>query len=99
MKKLYSISLLPGDGIGHEISLEAKKILNWVDTNTDLNLECVEDLVGGISIDTYGTPLCDKTLERIKKSDAIILGAVGGLKWEKLPFFLIFWELHKDNGS
>ena len=86
MKKLYSISLLPGDGIGHEISLEAKKILNWVDTNTDLNLECVEDLVGGISIDTYGTPLCDKTLERIKKSDAIILGAVGGLKWEKLPF-------------
>tara|TARA_Y100001954_G_scaffold164801_1_gene174871 strand:- start:803 stop:1909 length:1107 start_codon:yes stop_codon:yes gene_type:complete len=86
MKKLYSISLLPGDGIGNEISLEAKKILNWVDTNTDLNLECVEDLVGGISIDTYGTPLCDKTLERIKKSDAIILGAVGGLKWEKLPF-------------
>ncbi|MBC11238.1 MAG: 3-isopropylmalate dehydrogenase [Rickettsiales bacterium] len=86
MKKLYSISLLPGDGIGHEISLEAKKILNWVDTNTDLNLECVEDLVGGISIDTYGTPLCDKTLERIKRSDAIILGAVGGLKWEKLPF-------------
>jgi len=86
MKKLYSISLLPGDGIGHEISLEAKKILNWVDTNTDLNLECVEDLVGGISIDTHGTPLCDKTLERIKKSDAIILGAVGGLKWEKLPF-------------
>ena len=86
MKKLYSISLLPGDGIGHEISLEAKKILNWVDTNTDLNLECVEDLVGGISIDTYGTPLCDNTLERIKKSDAIILGAVGGLKWEKLPF-------------
>ena len=86
MKKLYSISLLPGDGIGNEISLEAKKILNWVDTNTDLNLECVEDLVGGISIDTYGTPLCDKTLERIKRSDAIILGAVGGLKWEKLPF-------------
>ena len=86
MKKLFSISLLPGDGIGNEISLEAKKILNWVDTNTDLNLECVEDLVGGISIDTYGTPLCDKTLERIKRSDAIILGAVGGLKWEKLPF-------------
>ena len=86
MKKVYSISLLPGDGIGNEISLEAKKILNWVDTNTDLNLECVEDLVGGISIDTYGTPLCDKTLERIKRSDAIILGAVGGLKWEKLPF-------------
>ena len=86
MQKLYSISLLPGDGIGNEISLEAKKILNWVDTNTDLNLECVEGLVGGISIDTHGTPLCDKTLERIKKSDAIILGAVGGLKWEKLPF-------------
>ena len=88
MKKKFSISLLPGDGIGQEISIEAKKILNWIDQNTEFELDCFEELVGGASIDKYQTPLHDKTLEKIKKSDAIILGAVGGPKWEKLPFDL-----------
>ena len=93
MKKKISISLLPGDGIGQEITLEAKKILNWADQNTDLDLDCFEELVGGASIDKHQTPLNDKTLEKIKKSDAIILGAVGGPKWEKLPF-----ELRPERG-
>ena len=93
MKKKFSISLLPGDGIGQEITIEAKKILSWVDQNTDLDLDCFEELVGGASIDKHQTPLHDKTLEKIKKSDAIILGAVGGPKWEKLPF-----ELRPERG-
>ena len=93
MKKKFSISLLPGDGIGQEIIIEAKKILNWVDQNTDLDLDCFEELVGGASIDKHQTPLHDETLEKIKKSDAIILGAVGGPKWEKLPF-----ELRPERG-
>ena len=83
MKKNLSISLLPGDGIGQEISIEAKKILNWIDQNTELELDCFEELVGGASIDKHQTPLHDKTLEKIRRSDAIILGAVGGPKWEK----------------
>ena len=72
MKKKFSISLLPGDGIGHEISIEAKKILNWIDQNTELELDCFEELVGGASIDKYQTPLHDKTLEKIKESDMLI---------------------------
>ena len=52
MKKKFSISLLPGDGIGQEISIEAKKILNWADQNTDLDLDCFEELVGGASLDS-----------------------------------------------
>ena len=63
MKKKLSISLLPGDGIGQEISIEAKKILNWIDQNTELELDCFEELVGGASIDKHQTPLHDKTLE------------------------------------
>ena len=86
MKKKYNISLLPGDGIGQEISLEAKKIINFFSQKKNLNIELNEELVGGASIDKYGSPLSEETLSRIKKSDAIILGAVGGPKWEKLDF-------------
>ena len=86
MKKKYIISLLPGDGIGQEISKEALKIINWLSKNTDLKFEINEELVGGSSIDQFGSPLTDKTIQKIKKSDAIILGAVGGPKWEKLSF-------------
>ncbi len=86
MKKKVTISLLPGDGIGKEISIEAKKILNWVNKNTSIDIECTEHLVGGASIDKNGIPLSNETLDKIKHSDAIILGAVGGPKWEGLTF-------------
>lgn len=86
MEKKYNISLLPGDGIGQEISLEAKKIIDFFSQKKKLNIELNEELVGGASIDKYGSPLSEETLSRIKKSDAIILGAVGGPKWEKLDF-------------
>ncbi len=86
MKKKIHIALLPGDGIGKEISIEARKILNWINENTNINIECNEYLVGGASIDKYGLPLTDETLTKIKQSDAIILGAVGGPKWENLAF-------------
>ena len=86
MKNKFNIILLPGDGIGQEISSQAKKILNWIDSKTKINLEVSEDLIGGASYDKYQTPLEDKTLANLKKADAIILGAVGGPKWENLPF-------------
>ncbi len=86
MKKKLKISLLPGDGIGQEISIEAKKVLTWLVKKIDLDIELNEELVGGASIDTLGTPLSNETLDRISKSDAIILGAVGGPKWESLDF-------------
>ena len=64
------ISLLPGDGIGKEISVEAKKILNWINENTDIDLEYEEYLVGGASIDENGLPLTNETLKKIKKSES-----------------------------
>ena len=86
MKTNISIALLPGDGIGQEIADECKKIFNWLNNKTNLNIEIIEDLVGGESIDKNDTPLSEKTLEKIAETDAILLGAVGGPKWEKLPF-------------
>jgi 3-isopropylmalate dehydrogenase len=78
--------LLPGDGIGKEISLEAKKVFTWLTKKLKMEIDLYEDLVGGAAIDAYGTPLSDQTLNKIKKTDAIILGAVGGPKWENLDF-------------
>ena len=92
MKKKLSISLLPGDGIGQEISIEAKKILNWIDQNTELELDCFEELVGGASIDKHQTPLHDKTLEK-KKDPMQYSWCRRGPKWEKLPF-----ELRPERG-
>ena len=80
MKTNISIALLPGDGIGQEISNESKKIFNWLNNKTNLNIEIIEDLVGGESIDKNDTPLSEKTLEKIAETDAILLGAVGGPK-------------------
>ena len=82
----YNISILPGDGIGEEIAKEARKIIDWISNNATFNINLVEEYVGGASIDKYGTPLSDETLKNIKQSDAILLGAVGGPKWEKMDF-------------
>ena len=86
MNKDLKISALPGDGIGVEIYLEAKKILNWIDNESKYSLNISEMSVGGDSIDKYGEPLTNKTLQKLLVSDAILLGAVGGPKWEKLSF-------------
>ena len=86
MKKSIKISLLPGDGIGTEISKQAVKLIKSISNKNDLDITLNEELVGGASIDKFSTPLTDETLEKIKKSDAIILGAVGGPKWEGLDF-------------
>ena len=86
MSKSIKISALPGDGIGIEIYKEAEKILNWFDNVSEYSIDVSEMPVGGASIDKHGSPLTDKTLEKIMDSDAILLGAVGGPRWEKLPF-------------
>ncbi len=80
------ILLLPGDGIGHEISKEAEKFFNWLDQNTNFTFEISKELIGGASIDKFGEPLTDKVMKLAHDSDAILLGAVGGPKWEKLEF-------------
>lgn len=79
-----NILLLPGDGIGPEIVAEACKVLNAVDAGFDLGLSFSEDCIGGSAIDHYGVPLHDSTLERARSADAILMGAVGGPRWDEL---------------
>ncbi|MDW2798416.1 3-isopropylmalate dehydrogenase [Clostridium boliviensis] len=74
----YNIAVIPGDGIGPEIIGEARKILDKVGALYHHQFTYTEVLMGGISIDTYGVPLTDEALETAKKSDSVLLGAVGG---------------------
>ena len=78
------IAVLPGDGIGPEIVAEAVKVIECLRRDYDFNVEMEEGLVGGAAIDATGGPLPEETLELCKASDAILLGAVGGYKWESL---------------
>ena len=74
----FHIAVIPGDGIGPEIVTQAKKVLDKVGEVYGHTFEYEELLMGGCSIDAYGEPLTDETLERAKKSDSVLLGAVGG---------------------
>ncbi len=79
-----SVLLLPGDGIGPEIVTEAEKVLRKVNEKFDLGLQFETALVGGAAIDETGVPLPDDTLSKARAADAILLGAVGGPKWDGL---------------
>lgn len=78
------ILVLPGDGIGPEIMAEAVKVLRLANEKFDLNVELSFDELGGAAVDKYGVPLADETLERARAADAVLLGAVGGPKWDKI---------------
>ena len=86
MTKIMNILLLPGDGVGPEVCNEATKIINAVANSFNLDILIDEDLIGGISIDKYKTPITDEVISKAKFSDAIILGGVGGPKWDNLEF-------------
>jgi 3-isopropylmalate dehydrogenase len=78
------ILILPGDGIGHEIVAEAVKVLTTLKQDFGLAVEMSHALVGGDAYDKTGSPLPQETLDQAKQADAILLGAVGGPKWEPL---------------
>ncbi len=78
------IAVLPGDGIGPEIVAEAVKVIECLRREYELDVEMEEALVGGAAIDATGGPLPEATLTLAKNADAILLGAVGGYKWESL---------------
>ncbi len=78
----YRICLLPGDGIGPEIIAEGVKVLDAVGAKFDTSFEYTEALLGGIAIDETGTALPDDTLRAAESSDAVLLAAVGGPKWD-----------------
>ncbi len=87
------ILILPGDGIGPEIVTEAVKVLASLRDLFGVDVEMDEALVGGEAIDAAGHPLPDATLSAAREADAVLLGAVGGPKWEALPI-----ELRPEKG-
>jgi len=83
--KKYNITILPGDGIGPEIMKVATAALEVAGKKNDIEFGFTEALVGGAAIDAHGVPLPDETLEICKSSDAVLLAAIGGYKWDTLP--------------
>ena len=81
-----SILILAGDGIGPEVMAEVKKIISWFGAKRDIAFDVSEDLVGGSAYDAHGTPLTDETMARAQAADAVLLGAVGGPKYDNLDF-------------
>ncbi len=85
MKKSCKIAILPGDGIGPEIMEAALEVLKAIEKKYDVSFEFKEGLIGGAAIDATGEPLPEETLKIAKESDAVLLAAVGGEKWDNLP--------------
>lgn len=81
----YRIAVIPGDGVGPEVVAQAMRVLNKAVKNSDIKLEYKEYLAGGCAIEREGVPLPDDTLRSAMASDAVLLGAVGGTKWDTLP--------------
>ena len=81
---MSKILILPGDGIGKEIVAQAIKVINSLNDNNDMGMSLEDGLIGGAAYDETGSPLPDETIKLAKNCDSILLGAVGGPKWESL---------------
>lgn len=82
----YKIAILPGDGIGPEVTREAIKVFRTLEKKSNISFEFEEALVGGSAYDKTGNPLPKETLQLAKRSDSVLLGAIGGPKWEPLDY-------------
>ena len=85
MKKII---VIPGDGIGQEITKSAVEVLKKIDSKFNIGLEFETRDAGGTSYEKFGTPLTDEALDACKKADGVLFGAVGGKKWDSLPVHL-----------
>ena len=81
-----NLLILPGDGIGPETMAQVRRVIEWFDKRRAVSFDIEEDLVGGAAYDAEGAPLSEDTLAAAREADAVLLGAVGGPKWEGLPF-------------
>ena len=81
-----TLLLLPGDGIGPEVMMQARRVLDWVQKSGRASFTLFEDHVGGAAIDAYGVPVTDATVQKAKEVDAVLFGSVGGPKWDAVPF-------------
>lgn len=81
-----NILVLPGDGIGPEVMAEVIKLIEWLNATAGTRLVIDRDMVGGASIDAHGVPVTDDVIARGSKADCVLLGAVGGPKWDKVDY-------------
>ncbi|WP_127116077.1 3-isopropylmalate dehydrogenase [Shimia sediminis] len=81
-----SLLILPGDGIGAEVMAQVRRIIDWYGDKRGLSFDVSEDLVGGAAYDAHGVPLHDDTMAKAQEVDAVLLGAVGGPKYDDLDF-------------
>ncbi len=84
--KKRKLLLLPGDGIGPEVVREVRKVIEWLNKNKSLDFQVEEELIGGASIDKNKIPITDEVFYKSLECEAVILGACGGPKWDKLEF-------------
>jgi 3-isopropylmalate dehydrogenase len=97
-----TVLLLPGDGIGPEVTAEVRGAMDWFERRRGLAFELEEDLVGGAAYDAHGTPVTEATMEKAKAADAVLFGAVGGPTYDTLDFSVkperALLRLRKDLG-
>lgn len=86
MSDTYSLLILPGDGIGPEVMAEVVKVIDWFQANRGMSFSISHGLVGGSSYDAHGVPLTNATMAQAQAADAVLLGAVGGPKYDVLDF-------------
>src|SRR5580700_9762027 len=82
----HKLLLLPGDGIGPEVMAEVKKLIAWMNAHGMGTFETDEGLVGGACYDAHGVAITDETMAKAHAADAVIFGAVGGPKWDSVPY-------------
>src|SRR5688572_6464969 len=82
----YKLLLLPGDGIGPEVMGEAERIVAWLNGRGLASIETETDLAGGCAYDAHGQAISNTTMDRALAADAVMLGAVGGPKWDGVPY-------------
>ena len=82
----HNLLMLPGDGIGPEVINEVERVIEWFNNNTSNKFEIEKDLVGGAAYDEHGLSISNAAMDLAHKCDAIIFGAVGGPKWDSVPF-------------
>ncbi len=82
----HHLLLLPGDGIGKEVMAEVKRVIAWYNQRGVAHFDHDEDLVGGSAYDAHGAAISEEAMKKALAADAVIFGAVGGPKWDKVPY-------------
>ena len=82
----HHLLLLPGDGIGKEVMAEVKRVIAWYNDRGIASFDYSEDLVGGSAYEAHGKAISEGAMEKALAADAVIFGAVGGPKWDKVPY-------------